>query len=74
MDPAATNEDWPTERTLVLRYDPDEKHECVVGFSSGHGAVAVTFGATKPPPSTHRDETLLINALRTMVAPLDDPN
>ncbi|SDU16909.1 hypothetical protein [Jiangella alkaliphila] len=62
-------DDWPTERTLVLRYDPEQEHECVIGFSPGHGALAVTFGPNEPPPSTHRDSALLINALRSLVVP-----
>lgn len=65
-------DDWPTERTVILRYDPEQEHECVIGFSPRHESIAVTFGPNEPLPTTHNDDTLLINALRSLVVPLGD--
>ncbi|WP_157574609.1 hypothetical protein [Jiangella muralis] len=69
---STTPDDWPTERTLILRYDPQQEHECVIGLSPGQVQLAVTFGPNKPLPTTHLDDTLLINTLRSLVVPMED--
>lgn len=65
---AVTNDDFPYEDMVFVRWDGDQEHECVISHSASHGKTSVTFGPTKPA-SHYRDESLVINALRALVAP-----